>query len=444
MFEGQDIVTMDDDKLRQIRGNDVAMIFQDPLSAMHPFYQVGAQLVEAMQAHRRISKLGGPGTRGRAAGARRHPGPQAPRRPVPARVLRRHAPAGDDRDGAGQRAQAADRRRADDGAGCDCPGSDPGAAGGSPGAAGHGDHHHHPRPGRRRRDRRRDRRHVRRADRRARQRPRRSSTSPQHPYTWGLLSSIPRLDNPRDEELVPISGRPPSLINRPSGCHFHPRCPYVRDAHKRVDPQLAAVNGRPAIWPRACSSRPVRAQDLGRHPRPAVTVIRWCGSPPRRLRPRRRQRSPASRRDQRGDRARRLRANPSPAASRAPEFEQRPPGPQVVRTGSRYDEMTTLIEVRDLVKHFPIKRGLIFQRQIGAVKAVDGVSFDVEQGETLGIVGETGCGKSTTARLLCRLMDPTSRIDHRSTAGTSARRRATTSRRCTATCRWSSRTRTRR
>jgi oligopeptide/dipeptide ABC transporter ATP-binding protein len=70
--------------------------------------------------------------------------------------------------------------------------------------------------------------------------------------------------------------------------------------------------------------------------------------------------------------------------------------------------LTALIEVNDLVKHFPIKKGLIFQRQIGAVKAVDGVSFDVQEGETLGIVGETGCGKSTTARLLCRLMDPTS------------------------------------
>ena len=61
---------------------------------------------------------------------------------------------------------------------------------------------------------------------------------------------------------------------------------------------------------------------------------------------------------------------------------------------------TPLLEVRDLVKHFPITRGILFQRQIGAIKAVDGISFDVLAGETLGIVGETGCGKSTTAKLL--------------------------------------------
>jgi oligopeptide/dipeptide ABC transporter ATP-binding protein len=67
-----------------------------------------------------------------------------------------------------------------------------------------------------------------------------------------------------------------------------------------------------------------------------------------------------------------------------------------------------MIQVRNLVKHFPITRGIVFQKQIGAVKAVDGVSFDVYRGETLGLVGETGCGKSTTARLLVRLLDPTS------------------------------------
>jgi peptide/nickel transport system ATP-binding protein len=66
-----------------------------------------------------------------------------------------------------------------------------------------------------------------------------------------------------------------------------------------------------------------------------------------------------------------------------------------------------LVEVSDLVKHFPIRAGLL-QRQVGAVQAVDGVSFDVLRGETLGLVGESGCGKSTTARLLLRLMEPTS------------------------------------
>jgi peptide/nickel transport system ATP-binding protein len=69
--------------------------------------------------------------------------------------------------------------------------------------------------------------------------------SPQHPYTWGLLKSIPSLERDRGEELVPIAGRPPSLINRPSGCFFHPRCPYVLDRHKRIDPKLEPVPGEP-------------------------------------------------------------------------------------------------------------------------------------------------------------------------------------------------------
>ena len=66
-----------------------------------------------------------------------------------------------------------------------------------------------------------------------------------------------------------------------------------------------------------------------------------------------------------------------------------------------------LIQVRDLQMHFPVTKGIIFQRQVGAVKAVDGVSFSIKQGETLGLVGESGCGKSTTGRAILQLYRPT-------------------------------------
>ena len=69
--------------------------------------------------------------------------------------------------------------------------------------------------------------------------------------------------------------------------------------------------------------------------------------------------------------------------------------------------MSDLLRVTDLVKHFPIKGG-VFGRQVASVKAVDGVSFSVKKGETLGVVGESGCGKSTTARLILQLVQPTS------------------------------------
>ena len=81
-------------------------------------------------------------------------------------------------------------------------------------------------------------------------------------------------------------------------------------------------------------------------------------------------------------------------------------GDQVSTTAER--DGRPLLEVRNLVKHFPLTRGIVLQRKYGAVRAVDDISFDVKRGETLGIVGETGCGKSTTARLLVRLLDPTS------------------------------------
>ncbi|MER6396630.1 dipeptide ABC transporter ATP-binding protein [Kitasatospora sp. NPDC001603] len=84
----------------------------------------------------------------------------------------------------------------------------------------------------------------------------------------------------------------------------------------------------------------------------------------------------------------------SPLGSAVPKEEA---FAQAVRPGE------PILEVRDLVKHFPLTRGVVFKKQVGAVKAVDGVSFDLMQGETLGIVGESGCGKSTLAKVLMNL-----------------------------------------
>src|SRR5690554_2146691 len=67
-----------------------------------------------------------------------------------------------------------------------------------------------------------------------------------------------------------------------------------------------------------------------------------------------------------------------------------------------------LLEVKNLVKHFPIRQGIIFSRQIGAVQAVDNITFNVHKGETLGLVGESGCGKTTAGRCILRLIEPTS------------------------------------
>ena len=76
-------------------------------------------------------------------------------------------------------------------------------------------------------------------------------------------------------------------------------------------------------------------------------------------------------------------------------------------TASVSSSPDTLLSVTGLTKHFPVNRGIIFRRRVGLVRSVDDVSFDVARGETLGVVGESGCGKTTTARMLVRLIEPT-------------------------------------
>jgi peptide/nickel transport system ATP-binding protein len=244
LFEGQDLVAMSDDQLRRVRGGDIAMVFQDPLSSLHPFFRVGRQLMEAVLTHRKVSSKA---ARARAVELLELVGMPDPERRVDQyphefsggmrqRVMIAMALANEPRLLiADEPTTALDvtvqaqilallgdlQRRL--GMAIIIITHDLGVV------AEIADEIAVMYAGR----------IVERAS------TDRVFASPQHPYTWGLLKSIPRLDSPRGDELVPIAGRPPSLINRPSGCHFHPRCPYVREQHKKIDPALEPVPGSP-------------------------------------------------------------------------------------------------------------------------------------------------------------------------------------------------------
>src|SRR5262245_66611987 len=81
--------------------------------------------------------------------------------------------------------------------------------------------------------------------------------------------------------------------------------------------------------------------------------------------------------------------------------------PRASGTATAGNGAGTLLSVKNLKMHFPITQGIILQRQVGSVRAVDDISFDIRQGETLGLVGESGCGKSTTGRAILQLYKPT-------------------------------------
>jgi peptide/nickel transport system ATP-binding protein len=364
LFEGQDLLRADEKELRRIRGNEVSMIFQDPLTSLNPVFTVGNQVAEVIRVHEKVGRapahrravdlLGEVGISNPERRADEYPhqfsGGMRQRAMIamalaldPKVLLADEPTTALDVTVQAQIMALLTRLQADRGTAIVLITHDLGLV------AGHA-----------------DRVLVMYAGRVAEiggvediyYRPR-------HAYTLGLLSSLARLDHRRTDRLHPITGQPPSLIHVPSGCAFHPRCRFATELSSTEVPELVPQERLDHLA--ACHNSDQVA---------AAAAVELVSAHPDGGRPA----EPAA---------------PTPVGVPAPA--------DTAGNGPR----GALLEVEGLVKHFPITSGLIVRRRIGEVRAVDGVSFSVERGETLALVGESGCGKSTTARSVLRLLEPT-------------------------------------
>ncbi|WP_318593639.1 ABC transporter ATP-binding protein [Bifidobacterium breve] len=176
---------------------------------------------------------------------------------------------------------------------------------------------------------------------------------PAMPYTMGLLGAVPRSDRERNSRLVPIPGSPMNLVNMPKGCPFAPRCPLATDICHTTEPAMEPVPGRPGQFVACHRTQEIVDKGLTFHD--VYTVAEAAKS----------------------------------------KF-----------AGIPRDERKMVLDVKHMRKTFPLTAGGFLRRKIGEVKAVDDVTLDVREGETVALVGESGSGKSTTLMEIMAFKQP--------------------------------------
>lgn len=351
IYDGQELLGKSDKQMSVIRGNGLAMIFQDPLTSLTPVFTVGDQLIEALTVHRGLSKkeawdravgllslVGIPEPEKRMKGFPHEFSGGMRQRVViaiamannPKLIIADEPTTALDVTIQAQILDLIEKAQEETGAATIMITHDMGVvarmaddvmvmyAGRPIEHAPVGELFHHTRM----------------------------------PYSIGLLGAIPRVDKSEKVPLVPIKGNPPLLINLPDACPFADRCPIVKDACRTREPDLVPVHTGTGSTHQAACIRADEIDDDGLIGGLPVYPI--------------------------------------------PEI------PESDLTRTPREERPVTLDVRNMNKTFPLLKGAFLKRKVGEVHAVKNVSFDVREGETMAIVGESGSGKTTT---LLQIMD---------------------------------------